>query len=345
MARILAILLILQVIHLGGSWIEVPDEPLLEGVPVNLVLHSPMPDGSKVSLRASEGSLVPGSGILVGGEFKFSLTVETHDEPLSLRTILVTATITFGPISQRTMASVAYIRGSGDLSNARYHAQPLEIYDHEGGFYHDLYEPWCHITSIYMALSYLYPEFNHLLWESYGSWTDHRGHGIPRDDPFFYSPDTTYPVLEFIQLRYLGWITDERGLRYPQLVGIMENVSEDLGLKLEFRIVGPSELRRDEVAIAAVRLWGGHYVFIQRVGGGFVNVFDPSLLEPTGYQGVGFLQHLDPLRTWLLRSVMVRIQPNGTVPESDRTLGLYVVRYGWLSDVLVDVSFLSIRKI
>lgn len=137
----------------------------------------------------------------------------------------------------------------------------------------------------------------------------------------------------------------ECGLRYPQLAGITENVSEDFGLKLEFRIFGPSEQRGDEVAIAAVRLWGGHYPFNQRVWGGFVNVFNPSLPGPTGYQGVGFLQHPDPLRTWLLRSVMVQVQPNGTVPESDRTLGLYVVRDGWLRDVLFDGTVLAIRKL
>lgn len=186
---------ILQMIHLGGSRIKGPRWSLVGGVPVNLVLRSLMPDGSEVSLWVSEGSLMPGSGVLVKGEFRFRLTVEVHDEPLFIRTILVAATITFGSISQRTMASEAYIGESGNHLNARYHVQPSEIYDHEGNFHHDLYEPWCHITSIYMALSYLYPEINHLLWES---------HGIPRDDPSFYSPNKTYPVFEFIQLRYLG---------------------------------------------------------------------------------------------------------------------------------------------
>ncbi|MCD6105847.1 MAG: hypothetical protein J7J79_00575 [Thermoplasmata archaeon] len=79
--------------------------------------------------------------------------------------------------------------------------------------------------------------------------------------------------------------------------------------------------------------------------GVFVNAYNPSLLGPTGYQGVGFLQYLDPLRTWLLRSIIVQVQPNGTVPESDRTLGLYVVRDGWLRDVLFDGTVLAIRKL
>ena len=80
-------------------------------------------------------------------------------------------------------------------------------------------------------------------------------------------------------------------------MGIMENVSEDLGLRLDFRIVGPSELRKDEVAAAAIGLWGSHYMFIQRAGSDFVNAIDPSLLVPMGYRGMGLLQHLDPLRT------------------------------------------------
>ncbi len=345
MARILVILLLLQLFQMGGSWMEVPSAPQLEGQPVQVILHSPFPDGSRVYVSVTEGEATPASGILEGGEFKFNVTIAPHEGPLYLGTALISVKVVFGPLAEVISASVPFIGGSFELLGASYHAQPLAIYDHEGGFYHPLYEPWCHITSLYMALVNLFPDFNDLLYGRYSGWVDHRGDPLPSRDPYFYHPRTTYPVLEFIQLRYLGRIAGDQGLKYYHLMGILENVSQDLGLELGFSVVDHSQLEEGDIAVAAVRLWGGHYVMIRVSAGGMIYVFDPSLLEPMGYSGVGQVQYLDPLRTWLLRAVLKSLQQNGTIPEWERSIGLYVVREEWLDSALIDGTVLVVTKI